>query len=225
MKQLALLLVLAATLLNGCAYGLYDDQRLMGTITDDRTLSAKIKAALLKESVSGGWSIATYSFYGNVFLVGEVPETMQSKAVAVANRYRPRSVTTHWFTPAASGTNNLLLTANLRKELISTKGLSSTRIDMEVNSGRVVLLGVVESEHEKQLALRTARGVPGVTGVTSYLMLPQKAGQLDAGQPEHARGEIPADGTSGSFPGGSGAGLPDNGSGGSSGGVESRDLP
>ena len=39
MKRLALLLLLLSiTLLNGCAYtgySLYDDQRLMGTISDD----------------------------------------------------------------------------------------------------------------------------------------------------------------------------------------------
>ena len=59
MKRLALLLLLLSiTLLNGCAYtgySLYDDQRLMGTISDDKELSAKIKTALLDESFSGGW--------------------------------------------------------------------------------------------------------------------------------------------------------------------------
>ena len=234
MKQLALLvLLLAATLLNGCAYGgygLYDDQRLMGTITDDKELSTKIKTALMDESFSGGWSVSVYSFYGNVFLVGEVPENMQAKAVTIANRYKPRTVTTHWFTPATSDTTNIVLATKLRKDLISAKGLSSTRIDTEVNSGRVVLLGVVKDEGEKQLALQAARGVSGVTGVTSYLMLPQKAGHLDDIQPEHAQGVSPQDGSMEPSESGKGGTMPASGSSGNSGSagsgdVESHDLP
>ena len=230
MKRLALLLLLLSiTLLNGCAYtgySLYDDQRLMGTISDDKELSAKIKTALLDESFSGGWSVAVYSFYGHVFLVGEVPENMQEKAVTIANRYKPRTVTTHWFTPASSDTSNIVLGTKLRKDLIGTKGLSSTRIDTEINSGRVVLLGVVKDDSEKQLAIQAARGVPGVTAVTSYLMLPQKAGQLDNMRPEHAAGVSPMDGSM--EPSGSANSTPVSsgaGSSGSSGGVESRDLP
>lgn len=182
MRRLALLLLLAAlTVLNGCAYsayGLYDDQRLMDTITDDKALASSIKTALLDASFSGGWSIAVYCYYGNVFLVGEVPQSMQAKALTIARRYKPRSVTPHWFTPAKSETGNFALATSLRTALIGAKGLSSTRIDTEVNAGRVVLLGVVKDDAEKQIAIRTARAVKGVTSVTSYLMLPQRSGAV-----------------------------------------------
>ena len=230
MKRLALvLLLLSMALINGCAYtgySLYDDQRLMGTMSDDKETSAKIKTALLDESFSGGWSVAVYSFYGHVFLVGEVPENMQGKAVTIANRYKPRSVTTHWFTPAPSETSNFMLATKLRKDLIGTEGLSSSRIDTEVNAGRVVLLGVVKDEKEKQLAIQAARGVAGVTGVTSYLMLPQRAGQLDNMQPEQAQGVSPMDGSM--EPSGSANSTPVSSGANSSGGsgdVESRELP
>ena len=184
MRRLALVLLLAAlAALNGCAYsayGLYDDQRLMDTITDDKTLATSIKTALMNENFSGGWSSAVYSYYGNVFLVGEVPQNMQGKALAIARRYKPRSVTPHWFSPAKSDTSNFALAASLRTDLIGAKGLSSTRIDTEVNAGRVVLLGVVKDDEEKQIAIRTARKVKGVTSVTSYLMLPQRPGKAPA---------------------------------------------
>lgn len=126
MRRLALVLLLAAlAALNGCAYsayGLYDDQRLMDTITDDKTLATSIKTALMNENFSGGWSIAVYSYYGNVFLVGEVPQNMQGKALAIARRYKPRSVTPHWFSPAKSDTSNFALAASLRTDLIGAKG-------------------------------------------------------------------------------------------------------
>ena len=168
-------LLLAASLLQGCAYGLYDDQRLMETIADDKALALSIKTALMKADFTGGWAVAVYCYYGNVFLLGEVPKDMQAKAVSIARSYKPRSVTPHWFAPAKSESGDLALATSLRADLVSAKGLSSTRIDTEVNAGRVVLLGVVQDDAEKQLAIRVARGVAGVTSVTSYLMLPQTA--------------------------------------------------
>ena len=235
MQRLALILLLFMLAgLNGCAYsgyGLYDDQRLMDTISDDKGMATKIKTALMNESFTGGWSVAVYSFYRHVFLVGEIPPDMQGKALTIARRYNPLSVTPHWFTPGRSDTSNIVLATRLRKDLIGTKGLSSTRIDTEVNAGRVVLLGVVKDDAEKQLAIQAARSVPGVTSVTSYLMLPQKAGQLGAGASEQHEGMGPADGgfvpdsASGSSGGLNTSPASSGGTPGASGNVESRDLP
>ncbi len=237
MQRLALVLLLVMlAALNGCAYGgygVYDDQRLVDTISDDKALSTKIKTALMDESFTGGWSVSVYSFYRHVFLVGEVPADMQGKALTIARRYNPISVTPHWFTPATSDSNNMMLAARLRKDLIGTKGLSSSRIDTEVNAGRVVLLGVVKDDAEKQLAIQAARGVPGVTSVTSYLMLPQKLGQLGTGTTEQHDGAGLA-GEGAMAEGGSGgmnttpASSPSSSGGasrGSSGGLDSKDLP
>lgn len=174
MQRLSVFMLLAGlTFLHGCTvYGIYEDQRLVDTITDDKTLSAGIKSELLKENFTGGWSVDVYSYYGNVFLIGEASQNVQNKALAIARRHKPRSVTPHWFAPAKSDVSDIVLATSLRKELIQTGGLSSTRIDTEVNAGRVVLLGVVGNDDEKRLAVRTAREVNGVTSVTNYLMLP-----------------------------------------------------
>ena len=239
MQRLTLILLLLLLAgLSGCAYGGYgiiDDQRLVDTISDDKAMATKIKTALMDESFTGGWSVAVYSFYRHVFLVGEIPADMQGKAITIAQRYKPLSVTPHWFTPATSDSNNMMLATRLRTSLIGTKGLSSSRIDTEVNSGRVVLLGVVKDDAEKQQAIKAARGVPGVTSVTSYLMLPQKVGQLGTSTPEqHDGAGLAGEGmgagsgsggmntTPASSPARSGGGS----SGGSSGGdLESNDLP
>ena len=239
MQRLTLiLLLLLLTGLSGCAYGGYgiiDDQRLVDTISDDKAMATKIKTALMDESFTGGWSVAVYSFYRHVFLVGEIPADMQGKAITIAQRYKPLSVTPHWFTPATSDSNNMMLATRLRTSLIGTKGLSSSRIDTEVNSGRVVLLGVVKDDAEKQQAIKAARGVPGVTSVTSYLMLPQKVGQLGTSTPEQHDGAGRAGEGMGAGSGSGGmntppASSPARSGGGSSGGssgddLESNDLP
>lgn len=178
MRRLILLaLLLLCLLAQGCAYsayGLYDDKRLMDTITSDKAMATSIKAALMKEHFGSAFSVSVYCFYDNVFLVGEASKEVQAKALQIARSFKPRSVTPHWFTPAESDRSNIALAADLRTSLIGAKGLSSTRIETEVNAGRVVLLGVVQNDEEKSLAIRIARGIKGVRSVTSYLMLYQK---------------------------------------------------
>lgn len=159
--------------LQGCAYGIYDDKRLLDTMTDDKLLATEIKTDLIRHDFTGGFAVSVYCYYGHVFLVGEIPQKMEAGALKIARSFKPKSVTPHWFSPGKAEWGNMLLAADLRAALIGAKGLSSTRIDTEVNAGRVVLLGVVHDDAEKQLAIQTARKVSGVVSVTSYLMLPQ----------------------------------------------------
>ena len=172
MRYIVPLLLLCCLMLNsGCGmlYGVYDDQRLGGTISDDKEISLGVKSDLMDANLSQGWGIKVYCYYGHVFLVGEAPEKMRSKAIRIARRHKGvRSVTSHWFTPAKSDTGDFVLATKLRTELIGTSGLSSTRIDTEVNAGRVVLLGVVKDEAERKLAIRAARQVEGVKQVIRY---------------------------------------------------------
>ena len=134
-----LLLLCCLMLSSGCAslYGVYDDQRLSGTITDDKEISLGIKSDLMDANLSQGWGIKVYCYYGHIFLVGEAPEKMRSQAIRIARRHKGvRSVTSHWFTPAKSETGDFVLATKLRTELIGTSGLSSTRIDTEGNAWR-----------------------------------------------------------------------------------------
>lgn len=181
MQKFASILLLATLLLTqsmGCAvtvpYGLYEDKRLMDTITDDKAISTSIKASLLDAKFTDGWATSVFCYYGKVFLVGEVPANMQEKAVEIARKEKGvRSVTTHWFKALESKENDFFLATKLRTNLISADGVSATRIDTVVNSGRVVLLGVVNSAVEKDKVIQTAKDTSGVSSVIDYLMLPQ----------------------------------------------------
>ena len=131
----------------------------------------------MAERFADGWNISVHCFYGHVFLVGECPKEMRAKAVKIAKRdKRVRSVTTHWFSPRVAETNNFVMATKLRSALIGTGNLNSTRIETEVNSDRVVLLGVANDSNERKTAVRAAREVNGVLTVTSYIMLPMKPG-------------------------------------------------
>ena len=171
-------LILAAFLLQGCAlYGGATDQRLSGTMTDDKTLTTAIKTKLMADDVSSGWNISVYSFYGHVFLVGTCPKNLRSKAVTIAKKdKRVLSLTTHWFEPAPGGENNFILATSIRSALIGADGLNNTHFETEVDAGRVVLLGVARDAKERKAAVQTVRNVKGVNTVTSYIMLPMKQG-------------------------------------------------
>ena len=83
-----LLLLCCLMLSSGCAslYGVYDDQRLGGTISDDKEISLGVKSDLMDANLSQGWGIKVYCYYGHVFLVGEAPEKMRSKAIRIARK-------------------------------------------------------------------------------------------------------------------------------------------
>ncbi|MBQ7584964.1 MAG: BON domain-containing protein [Desulfovibrionaceae bacterium] len=175
LRSILILLCFTLMLLQGCAYsafGVYDDKRLLDTMSSDNALASSIKSALIKKNFSKGLAISVYCYYKHVFLVGQIPAHLQKTALIVAQSKNPRSVTTHWFTEATAADSDFLLGTRLRTALIGAKGLSSTRVDTEINAGRVVLLGVVENEAERKIAIRTARQLDGVVKVTSYLMLP-----------------------------------------------------
>lgn len=177
MRTLCLILLIISALASGCAptvYGIYDDKRTMGTMSSDKGIATDVKTTLMNNNFSKGWDISVYCYYGKVYLVGEVPSDMYKKAESLARKCKGvRSVTSHWFPPRTGENADLSIATSLRKNLIATKGLSSTRIDTHVNSNRVVLLGVVNDNHEKELAVKAAKSTEGVKSVTSYLMLPQ----------------------------------------------------
>lgn len=173
----SLCVLLVTTHLCGCAsalYGVYDDKRLSDTITTDKTLATNIKTDLLKANFSEGWNTSVFCYYGKVFLVGKVPHNRQAQAVAIARAYQDtRSVTAHWLTPETSESSDIALSLRLRTDLISAKGISSTRIDTYVDAGRVVLFGVVHDDAERERVLQVTKGTNGVKDVVSYLMMPQ----------------------------------------------------
>lgn len=175
---LAVCLLVCPPLIQGCGfYGVYKDKRLVGTIQEDNAIASGAKADLMRFNLSVGWNVAVRCYYGTVFLVGEAPENLRAEAVRIAGR-EPlvRDVRTHWFEPARGGKEpDIAVAARVRKELIGTPGLGSTRVDVEISAGRVVLLGVADNEEEIRLAQEVASRTPGVTQVTNLMMLPPMA--------------------------------------------------
>ena len=165
--------LLLAAGLAACAtpYGVYADKRPIEVLKDDAMLRSRVGDALRAQGFTGVNALTVHSYFGRVFLTGEVPEKQRSKAVQTAQGVQGvNSVTPHWFISLKADTEgDAAIKLRLEKNLVSTDGVTSSRIDYVVNSGRVVLLGVVESETERAAAITTARKTNGVRSVVSYL--------------------------------------------------------
>ena len=168
-------LLFAALFLTACAtpYGLYADKRPLEVIRDDASIRSNIENKLRVEGYTGVNELSVHVYYGRVFLAGELPENQYAKATRAAEQVNGvHTVVMHRFVPLkAQAEADAALKLRLEKNLIGAEGVTSSRIDYVVNAGRVVLLGVVGSEAEKEAAVRAARATKDVRGVTSYLFI------------------------------------------------------
>jgi osmotically-inducible protein OsmY len=114
---------------------------------------------------------------GHAYLVGFVSsvaerQSMVSAAQAVAG---VRSVTTYLpQQPATSQTATDLEIEGEVKAALAARGDRVTQIDLAVLAGHVVLLGVVADQAAIDAAVSAAQSVSGVTGVTTFLLLPEQ---------------------------------------------------
>ena len=67
--------------------------------------------------------------------------------------------------------DDTVLTTRVKTALVREKGLKSMDVSVESSQGRVVLAGVVDSEAQRQTALRVARKIDGVREVKDGLIV------------------------------------------------------
>ncbi len=156
----------------GCALPSYDDERSFGTIVDDTALAANIKGRLLSSKFTDGYSVKVYSYDGKVFLVGNVPNEFQTEAEHLARSTQgAQSVTPHWFTGPSSTLADKDLEVKVAANLITTPGVSSTQVELEVHNGEVIVLGMVNNPFAAERVLEAVRKTEGVKKITSYLLI------------------------------------------------------
>jgi osmotically-inducible protein OsmY len=156
------------------------EENAFSQAADDRT-KIRLREALLTSGSSV--HITPYVYMGHAFLVGTVAnDADRDKAVAAAQAVGGvRSVDTYLPTTAAPSSggavsgkvDDVALEAEV-KAALAEGGNKPTQIDVAVVDGHVVLLGVVASADAIQTATASAQGVSGVTGVTSFLLLPEE---------------------------------------------------
>jgi len=122
--------------------------------------------------VSGTSSLDVYCREGIVVLAGLVPSGSQAgrAAVDIARQTSGvKRVETFFVSHRPSWESDLETKEQIRALLIADPALVSSRVDIAVYAGHVVLVGVATSRANVQKFISDARLVSGVRSVTSYI--------------------------------------------------------
>jgi hyperosmotically inducible protein len=153
-------------------YEVATDSRSLGTQATDTEAELRIKAALLASPVRGTSGMDVYCRQGVVVLVGVVPPGSQAgqAAVSIARQTAGvKRVETYFVPSRPSWENDLAIKEEIRATLIADPVLVSSRVDIAVYAGHVVLVGIVDSRANLQKFISDARSVSGVVSVTPYI--------------------------------------------------------
>lgn len=153
-------------------YEVASDPRSLVTQATDTEAETQIKADLLASPVSGTSALDVYCRQGVVVVAGLVPSGSQAGRAAVdIARKAPnvKKVETFFVSRRSSWENDVAIKERIRAVLIADPVLVSSRVDIAVYAGHVVLVGAVPSRANVQKFISDARSVGGVVSVTSYI--------------------------------------------------------
>jgi len=153
-------------------YEVAADPRSLVTQATDTEAEAQIKADLLASPVSGTSALDVYCRQGVVVVAGLVPSGSQAGRAAVdIARKAPnvKRVETFLVPRRPSWEDDVAIKERIRAVLIADPALVSSRVDIGVYAGHVVLVGAVPSRANVQKFISDARSVSGVLSVTSYI--------------------------------------------------------
>ncbi len=152
------------------------EESVPAQVADDR-LKLSLREALLANGPAAEIHVTPYVYMGHAYLVGFVAGAAQRQQLTDAAQgvAGVRSVDTYLpDQPADSQTARDIEMEGKVKAALALNRERITQIDVDALAGHVVLLGVVANQSDIDAAVAAARGVDGVTGVTSFLLLPEK---------------------------------------------------
>ena len=150
------------------------DVRTKAEVTADTEISAGASKRLMDDKQAEWAGVAVLVFAQHVVLAGQVKTEAVKKRVEelVRREKNIRSLTNDILVGnAGSFTRDTALEAQINASLTSTQGISSVNMRWSSTGGRVVVMGVAQSQQEANLALQKIRGTSGVKSVVSRLRI------------------------------------------------------
>ncbi len=152
------------------------DERTVGNMVDDATISSRIKTALIRDDQVAARKIDVDVVEGRVILTGVVESRAEAdRAVQIARRVKyVRSVKDNLQigkTSIGEHMDDAIIGAKINAKLIKEKGIRSLNIDVDVNRRVVTLTGIVKSRGQMQKVLQIARTTGGVARVVNNLQI------------------------------------------------------
>jgi hyperosmotically inducible protein len=157
-------------------YKVATDERGVGRVWDDATITAKVKNALGESHGVRARKIDVDTVEGAVILTGIV-ETQEEarKAVEIAEGVPGvKEVKNNLQVGTRSlgeALDDKIIGSKVKAKLIKEPGIRSLNIDVDVNKGVVTLTGVVGYQHQKDRVMEIARTTSGVIEVVDNIKL------------------------------------------------------
>ena len=152
------------------------DVRTKAEVTADTEIGAGGSKRLLDDKRAEWAGVTMHVFAQHVVLAGAVKTAEVKKRVEelVKQDKRIRSLKNELQVggagSSAGGTaRDLALEAEINAGLTAAKGVSSVNMRWSATGGRVVLMGVAESQQEATIAQQKIRGIKGVKSLVSHL--------------------------------------------------------
>ena len=148
------------------------DARTKAEVTADAEISAGASKRLL-DSRKAEWAGVTVLVFAQHAVIAGAVKTAEVKKLVeeiVRQDKRIRSLKNELLVGGgASFAKDTALEAEINATLTAAKGVSSVNMRWSATGGRVVLMGVAQSQQESDIAKQKIRGIKGVKAVVSHL--------------------------------------------------------
>ena len=150
------------------------DERSIGQMWNDSTITTNVKSALVKDPNVNALSVDVDTLEGVVILTGVIEtENSAKRAVEIAQKMPGvRKVKNNLQVGQKTWGQTLddkVIGSKIKAKLINEPGIRSFNIDVDVNNGIVTLTGLVEYRHQKNRAIEIARTTSGTLRVIDNL--------------------------------------------------------
>jgi hyperosmotically inducible protein len=172
----------APLVVGGAATGAYKagtDERTMGGMIDDSTITTKVNLALLQDPLVSSLKIDVDTIDGRVILNGVVGSKIEvERAMEIARGVEgvKKVVNNLQIGNKSLGQafNDKVLGSKIKAKLFGEPNIRSLNIDVDVNRGVVTLSGKIDSAENKNKVIEIARNTAGTVKVIDNIMLPTR---------------------------------------------------
>lgn len=147
---------------------------------EDKALRLHLRSALLEAEPDDALSISPYVFGGHAYLVGWVKNDAEREKLEAAARSVAGIASISSYLPveptgadAPSESDELALKAKIESAITLDSEAHRMNVSVDVLGTHAVLVGIVANGAAVQTAGEAARNTSGVSGVTSFLTVPE----------------------------------------------------
>lgn len=157
-------------------YKVATDERAVGRMWDDSTITAKINAELIKDPLVRTRKIDVDTIEGHVILTGIVQtENEAQRAVAIAGTVPGvKKVTRNIQVGSRSFGQTIddqLLGSRIKAKLVKEPGIRSFNIDVDVAKRVVTLSGIVNNLGQKRKIIEITKSTSGIANVIDFIKI------------------------------------------------------